>query len=202
MGIPEVPERTASLDPIRSIEDLDACVVTAGSQHAARLCCLIRYTHVLRWQFGPVSLEGLPTRRQAEVHDAYGQRVHAPLPATSSLLVHMRGAATANQKTLCLMLRATLLDESGYLPFGREEANLFFNVVAKRYGRSSMVLTSNLPFAQWASAFADDQTLTAAMLDRLLHHAHIVQISGEATGSRTSAGRGKTNGRAAAKAAG
>jgi DNA replication protein DnaC len=41
------------------------------------------------------------------------------------------------------------------------------------------VLTSNLPFTQWATAFADDQTLTAAMLDRLLHHAHIVQISGE-----------------------
>lgn len=72
-----------------------------------------------------------------------------------------------------------VVDEIGYLPFGREEANLFFNVVAKRYERGSMVLTSNLPFTQWASAFADDQTLTAAMLDRLLHHAHIVQIAGE-----------------------
>ena len=65
------------------------------------------------------------------------------------------------------------------MPFGREEATLFFNVVAKRYERASMVLTSNLPFTQWAGAFADDQTMTAAMLDRLLHHAHIVQISGE-----------------------
>jgi DNA replication protein DnaC len=72
-----------------------------------------------------------------------------------------------------------VIDEIGYLPFGREEANLFFNVVAKRYERGSMVLTSNLPFTQWAGAFADDQTLTAAMLDRLLHHAHIVQITGE-----------------------
>jgi DNA replication protein DnaC len=72
-----------------------------------------------------------------------------------------------------------VVDEIGYLPFGREEANLFFNVVAKRYEHGSMVLTSNLPFTQWATAFADDQTLTAAMLDRLLHHAHIVQITGE-----------------------
>jgi len=72
-----------------------------------------------------------------------------------------------------------VVDEIGYLPFGREEANLFFNVVAKRYERGSMVLTSNLPFTQWAGAFADDQTLTAAMLDRLLHHAHIVPITGE-----------------------
>jgi DNA replication protein DnaC len=72
-----------------------------------------------------------------------------------------------------------VIDEIGYLPFGREEANLLFNVIAKRYEHGSMVLTSNLPFTQWATAFADDQTLTAAMLDRLLHHAHIVQITGE-----------------------
>jgi DNA replication protein DnaC len=75
--------------------------------------------------------------------------------------------------------RLLVVDEIGYLPFGREEANLFFNVVAKRYERGSMVLTSNLPFTQWATAFADDATLTAALLDRLLHHAHVVQIAGE-----------------------
>lgn len=75
--------------------------------------------------------------------------------------------------------RLLVIDELGYLPFGRDEANLFFNVVAKRYERGSMILTSNLPFTQWAGTFADDQTLTAAMLDRLLHHAHIVQITGE-----------------------
>ena len=75
--------------------------------------------------------------------------------------------------------RLLVVDEIGYLPFGREEANLFFNVVAKRYEHGSMILTSNLPFTQWASAFADDTTLTAALLDRLLHHAHVVQITGE-----------------------
>ncbi|POY79713.1 transposase [Pseudomonas amygdali pv. morsprunorum] len=72
-----------------------------------------------------------------------------------------------------------VIDEIGYLPFGRDEANLFFNVVAKRYEQGSLILTSNLPFTQWAGTFADDQTLTAAMLDRLLHHAHIVQMTGE-----------------------
>ncbi|MDP2286332.1 MAG: ATP-binding protein, partial [Pseudohongiella sp.] len=71
-----------------------------------------------------------------------------------------------------------VIDEIGYLPFGREEATLFFNVIAKRYEQGSIIVTSNLPFSQWSTAFADDQTLTAALLDRLLHHAHIVQISG------------------------
>jgi DNA replication protein DnaC len=48
-----------------------------------------------------------------------------------------------------------VVDEIGYLPFGRDEANLFFSVIAKRHERGSMVLTSNLPFTQWATAFAD-----------------------------------------------
>ncbi|QBY45082.1 IS21-like element helper ATPase IstB [Arsenophonus nasoniae] len=72
-----------------------------------------------------------------------------------------------------------IIDEIGYLPFGREEANLFFNVIAKRYEHGSVILTSNLSFGQWPSAFADDATLTAAMLDRLLHHSHVLQLSGE-----------------------
>ncbi|EMM8164512.1 ATP-binding protein, partial [Klebsiella variicola] len=54
-----------------------------------------------------------------------------------------------------------------------------FQVVAKRYEKGAMILTSNLPFSQWADAFAGDTTLTAAMLDRLLHHAHILTLSGE-----------------------
>lgn len=81
-------------------------------------------------------------------------------------------------KRSILAPKLLIIDEIGYLPFGREQANLFFNVVAKRYEHGSVIVTSNLPFSQWAGAFADDQTLTAALLDRLLHHAHIVQISG------------------------
>lgn len=75
--------------------------------------------------------------------------------------------------------RLLIIDEVGYLPFGREEANLFFNVIAKRYEHGSIILTSNLSFGQWPSTFADDATLTAAMLDRLLHHSHVLQLSGE-----------------------
>jgi len=82
-------------------------------------------------------------------------------------------------KRSVLAPKLLIIDEIGYLPFGREEANLFFNVIAKRYEHGSVIVTSNLPFSQWAGAFADDATLAAALLDRLLHHAHIVQISGE-----------------------
>jgi DNA replication protein DnaC len=72
-----------------------------------------------------------------------------------------------------------IMDELGYLPFSREEASHFFQVIAQRYEHGSVIITSNLPFAQWDTAFAGDATMTAAMLDRLLHHAHIAMITGE-----------------------
>src|SRR6266478_4735391 len=72
-----------------------------------------------------------------------------------------------------------IIDEIGYLPTSREQANLFFQVVAQRYERGSMILTSNLTFGSWDSAFAGDSVLIVAMLDRILHHSIIVSINGE-----------------------
>jgi len=75
--------------------------------------------------------------------------------------------------------RLLIIDEIGYLPLAREQANLFFQVVAKRYEKGAMILTSNLTFGSWDQAFAGDPVLTAAMLDRLLHHSTVVSIQGE-----------------------
>jgi len=72
-----------------------------------------------------------------------------------------------------------IVDEIGYLPMTGEQANLFFQVVAKRYEAGSIIITSNLPFGQWGDVFGGNEALVSAMLDRLLHHAHIVQIRGE-----------------------
>ena len=72
-----------------------------------------------------------------------------------------------------------ILDEIGYLPFSQEEAKLFFLVIAKRYEKTVIILISSLPFGQWNQTFAGDAALTSAMLDRILHHSHVVQIKGE-----------------------
>ena len=77
------------------------------------------------------------------------------------------------------MPKLLIIDEIGYLPFGRAQANLFFQAVARRYEKGSLILTSNLAFGSWDEAFAGDAVLTAAMLDRILHHATVVQIAGE-----------------------
>lgn len=82
-------------------------------------------------------------------------------------------------RRLILAPKILIIDEVGYLPLTREQANHFFQVIATRYEKGSIILTSNLNFGQWDQTFAGDTTLCAAMLDRLLHHAEVIQIQGE-----------------------
>ena len=76
------------------------------------------------------------------------------------------------------MSSVLIIDEVGFRPLNREEANLFFRLVSRRYERGSMILTSNKHVGSWQEVFAGDEVLTTAILDRLLHHVHVVQISG------------------------
>lgn len=71
-----------------------------------------------------------------------------------------------------------ILDEIGYLPIDQHGANLLFQVISQRYERGSIILTTNKAFKQWPSIFNNDSTITAAVLDRLLHHAETVLIEG------------------------
>jgi len=70
-----------------------------------------------------------------------------------------------------------VLDEVGYLPLARDEANLVFQLISKRYERGSILLTSNKAFSEWGQVFGDE-VLATAILDRLLHHCEILAING------------------------
>jgi len=74
--------------------------------------------------------------------------------------------------------KVLILDEVGYLPLSRDEASLFFRLLARRYERASLILTSNKSFLDWGEIF-NDQVLATAILDRLLHHATTINIKGE-----------------------
>ena len=71
-----------------------------------------------------------------------------------------------------------IIEKVGFRPLDRQEANLFFRLVSRRYERGSLILTSNKNVGSWPEVFAGDEVLTTAILDRLLHHVHVVQISG------------------------
>jgi DNA replication protein DnaC len=70
-----------------------------------------------------------------------------------------------------------VVDEVGYLPLDRVEANMVFQLVSRRYERGSIILTSNKSFTEWGSVLGDD-VLATAILDRLLHHCDVISING------------------------
>lgn len=75
--------------------------------------------------------------------------------------------------------RLLIVDEVGFLPLDTSEASLLFEVVCRRYERSSIVLTSNKSYGEWGEVFSGDTVIATAILDRLLHHSTTISIKGE-----------------------
>ena len=71
-----------------------------------------------------------------------------------------------------------IIDEVGFEPMTRQEASLFFRLVSYRYGRGSILITTNKGVAEWPAVLAGDEVLATAILDRLLHRCHVLNISG------------------------
>jgi DNA replication protein DnaC len=101
--------------------------------------------------------------------------------ASCSLLVQELLAAKRDLKLEKVVKRlagfeALILDDLGYVQQSREEMEVLFTLLAERYERGSVLLTSNLPFSQWTQIFKDPMT-TAAAIDRLVHHSVIVELN-------------------------
>jgi DNA replication protein DnaC len=87
---------------------------------------------------------------------------------------HTVGARLATLGGLDLLI----LDELGYLPMDPRRANLFFQLISRLYEHGSIILTTNKPFEEWGTVFGGDEVIAGAVLDRLLHHCHVIAING------------------------
>ena len=102
---------------------------------------------------------------------------------TAAALVHELIEASDEKRLLRLqrqlaMHKLLIIDELGYVPLSQTGAELLFEVFSQRYERGAMIVTSNLPFDEWTSVFGSER-LTGALLDRLTHHVHILEMNGE-----------------------
>ena len=102
---------------------------------------------------------------------------------TAAALVHELIEAGDEKRLLRLQrqlaaCKLLIIDELGYVPLSPTGAELLFEVFSQRYERGSVIVTSNLPFDEWTSVFGSER-LTGALLDRLTHHVHILEMNGE-----------------------
>lgn len=112
---------------------------------------------------------------------ACGQRKRVLFSSATTLLENLVAAAVSHTlgKTLEVLARIDLLivDELGYMPIDTQKGNLFFQVVSRRYEKGAIILNTNKSFDRWGEMFGDD-VIASAILDRLLHHCHIIPTSG------------------------
>ena len=102
---------------------------------------------------------------------------------TAAALVHELMEARDEKRLLRLQkqlatYRLLIIDELGFVPLSKTGAELLFEVFSQRYERGSTLVTSNLPFDEWTEVFGSER-LTGALLDRLTHHVHILEMNGE-----------------------
>ena len=113
---------------------------------------------------------------------ACNQGYRAKYFTTAALVMHLRRAKDDHRldKELAILARQHLLilDEFGYLPIDAEGARLLFQVIADGYEQRSLIITTNLEFARWGTIFGDD-TMAAAVIDRIVHHGRLLQFRGE-----------------------
>lgn len=111
------------------------------------------------------------------------QQGHSVLFKTAAQLVHELTEAHDARKFLSLQkklkgYKLLIIDELGYVPFSKTGAELLFEVFSQRYENGSLIVTSNLPFEEWPQVFGCSR-LTGALLDRLTHHVHILEMNGQ-----------------------
>jgi DNA replication protein DnaC len=112
------------------------------------------------------------------------QRIKVKFLTAADLFLQLEAAKMQNKlnKYLSTVLGTAgllVIDEFGYLKLTENQANLLFQLVNKRYETGSIMITSNLTFSKWQGVLNNDEALTSAIMDRLIHHSHIININGD-----------------------
>ena len=173
----------AKFPVVKSLDSFDFLAIPPLNK--AMVLELVRCKFLLRWE--NVLLLGNSGTGKTHVALALGlaacQRGHRVRFTTAAALVHELMEACDEKKLLRFQKQIDayellIVDELGFVPLSKSGTELLFEVFSQRYERTSTLVTSNLPFQEWTEILGSER-LTAALLDRLTHHVHILEINGD-----------------------
>jgi DNA replication protein DnaC len=175
--------RQAKFPVVKSLDSFDFLAIP--SLNKAMVLELVRSEFLLRRE--NVLLLGNSGTGKTHVALALGlaacQRGHRVRFTTAAALVHELMEARDEKKLLRYQKQIAayellIVDELGFVPLSKTGAELLFEVFSQRYERTSTLVTSNLPFQEWTEILGSER-LTGALLDRLTHHVHILEMNGD-----------------------
>ena len=187
--------RSARFPVIKSLDSFDYTVIP--SLNKALVLELARCDYISRRE----NVLALGNSGTGKTHIALGlglaacQRGHGVRFVTAASLVHELIEARDEKRLLRYQKQLAkyellIVDELGFVPLSKSGAELLFEILSQRYERSATFITSNLPFNEWTEILGSER-LTGALLDRLTHHVHILEMNGSSYRLRQSQGARK-----------
>ena len=175
--------KSAHFPVLKELADFDFSCISSPSKQ--RVLDLARGTYIEKTE--PIILVGNPGLGKTHVatgvalaacRQGLKVRFYNTAALVNELIVAQKEHELSKFLSRLLRYQLVVLDELGFIPFSANGAHLIFQLCSTLYERVAMIVTTNLRFGDWTQVFGDEQ-LTAALLDRLTHHAHILEFVGE-----------------------
>jgi len=176
--------KTAGIPQLKTLEMFDFSSSNVNQQQIQELANL----HFVRNKENVIFI-GSPGTGKTHLATSLGylatqQRLKVKFITAADLLLQLEAASLQNKLSTYLGkaiagVSLLIIDELGYLTLNEHQSHLLFQVVNKKYETGSIIITSNLTFSQWQGVLNNDEALTAAIMDRLIHHSHIININGD-----------------------
>ena len=180
----EMALKMAGLPKIKTVEEFDfssSAVDKTLIKEILTLRFVDEYKNILL--FGPSGV-GKTHLAIAIAYASTQKRIKTRFITAGDLMMQLEAAHTTNSldnyfKRVVATSRLLVIDEFGYIRFNETQANLFFHIFNKKYETGSIIITSNLTFTKWKEVLNNDEALTTAILDRLIHHSYLINVTGE-----------------------